>query len=92
MSEERFLLFEKIADKITRHMEIDWDLPNTESIEIEDAAISNIIFYEELLDEYNEDLSEGEMELIMKRLMEGYIALSIIERKRAIEELINGVL
>ena len=88
----RHNLYSKIAEKISRNYDIDWD--NISSEEADDAyddAVHNICFYEELLDEYRGEFELEEYQEVISRLMENYIAIAILDRRTAIEDLIEGL-
>jgi hypothetical protein len=83
-------LFRKIAEKISRNHSIDWEnWDDEETDSLENDAITNICFFEELLDDYDEELTIDEYNYIVSRIMEGYILISVLERKRTIEKLIK---
>lgn len=88
----RHNLYSKIAEKISRNHEINWDGVSTEEADdLYMEAVSKIVFLEDFLDEYDGDLSLEEYQNVITEMMRCYIEISILERRQAIEELIEGI-
>lgn len=88
----RHNLYSKIAEKISRNYSINWDEITDEDVDATfDDAVASIVFYEELLHEYNGEFELEEYQEVVGRLMECYITIALVEKRDAIEELLKSI-
>jgi len=88
----RHNLFSKIADKMARQYNINWEGINDEEAEdLYDETVNAITFYEEILDEYKDEITVDEYQVIVTDMIQHYITISLLERREAIENLIKSI-
>lgn len=84
-----------MGESIADEYRIDWDKwDESETESLEKMVTISLKFYEKLFSEFNPDKEEHTIEIfeeILENLISGYTLQTIIDRKKAVEELISTV-
>jgi hypothetical protein len=84
-----------VGESMANEYSINWESwTEEETKRIEKEANISMKFYEKLFREFNIDNEEHTVEMfedILENLVSGYVLLSIINRKKAVDELLSSV-